>query len=87
MADGEFNDPCEVELEEDGTLSFSTLSSEFGDGVTGLSYLNPETGNRRIVRLNGTVFRPPRSGWSIGTHFVARTKADPHVVFLCYCVC
>lgn len=76
VADGEFEEACEIELEEDQSLSLSTLTSEFGSGVTGLSYTNPETGKRRIIRLNDTVFHPPRSGWSSTTHIVTRTKTE-----------
>ena len=31
-----------------------------------------------LIHLNGTVFRPPRSGWSKVTHFVTRTKPKVH---------
>ncbi len=75
VGEREGDEPCEIELEDDETLSLSTLASEFGDGVSGLSYTNPETGNRRIIRLDGCILKPPRKGWASSIHLVVRAKA------------
>ena len=53
----------EIELEPDGSLGMDTLHSEFGEGVTGLSHINPATGNRRIVSVEGKSLQPPDGKW------------------------
>ncbi len=70
VAEREGDEPCEIELEDNETLSLLTLASEFGEGVSGLSYMNPETGNKRIVRLDGSILKPPRKGWATSVHLV-----------------
>ena len=42
----------EVELEEDLSITLATLRNEFESGVAGLSYINPKTGLRRILRIS-----------------------------------
>lgn len=82
---------CEVELEEDGTLALSTLESEFGGVVQGLSFVNELTGNRRVVRLSSNnVFCPPRSGWKSVIYQITRYTffniAGPKHVHACTCI-
>ena len=67
----------EVELEEDLSITLATLTNEFGSGVAGLSYINPKTGLRRILRIStdGKRVNPPRHGWSSETTYtVTREK-------------
>ena len=75
----EGGEPVEVELEEDHTVTLSTLSNEFGSGISGLSYRNPKTGLRRVLRISGrgTRVNPPRDGWpSELTYVVSRVKSE-----------
>ena len=75
----EGKEPVEVELEEDLTIALSTLSNEFGTGISGLSYRNPKTGLRRVLRVSGdgTRVNPPREGWSSElTYVVSRVKSE-----------
>ena len=62
----EGGEPVEMELEEDFNITLSTLSNDFGSGISGLSYRNPKTGLRRILRNcgDGTRVNPPRESWS-----------------------
>ena len=74
----EGGEPVEVELEEDFTITLSTLSNEFGSGISGLSYRNPTTGLRRVLRISGdgTRVNPPREGWSSEMMYVvSRVKS------------
>ena len=78
----EGGEPIEVELEEDLSVSLSTLSSEFGSGISGLSYRNSKTGLRRLLRAStdGTRVNPPRSGWSSEvTYIICRAKHEESV--------
>ena len=52
-----------VEIDEDGSVSISTLSSVFGEKVSGLTYINEATGNQRAVKCLGNKLFPPKSGW------------------------
>ena len=75
----EGGEPVEVELEEDHTVTLSTLSNEFGSGISGLSYRNPKTGLRRVLRISGdgTRVNPSRDGWSSElTYVVSRVKRE-----------
>ena len=70
----------EVDVEDDGTLTMTSIQSHFGKDATGLKYKNPATGNWRRVRADGNYLFPPKGGWSMLTYLVQREKPSSGVV-------
>ncbi|XP_055586591.1 TAR DNA-binding protein 43-like isoform X2 [Uranotaenia lowii] len=64
VVEEEGEEAVELPLEDDGTLSLSTLQAQFY-GACGLKYRNPENKAIRGVRLNDNKFHPfsPDAGW------------------------
>ncbi|XP_039439120.1 TAR DNA-binding protein 43-like isoform X1 [Culex pipiens pallens] len=67
VVEEEGEEAVELPLEDDGTLSLSTLQAQFY-GACGLKYRNPENRAIRGVRLNDNKLHPfaPEQGW--GSH-------------------
>ncbi|XP_029710746.2 TAR DNA-binding protein 43 isoform X2 [Aedes albopictus] len=67
VVEEEGEEAVELPLEDDGTLSLSTLQAQFY-GACGLKYRNPENKAIRGVRLNDNKLHPfsPEQGW--GNH-------------------
>ena len=76
VAEGPGEEIVEISLEPDGSVGIDTLCGEFGRGVTGLSYINPATGSRRIVRVSGNSLLPPGGKWTDSVHYVRRCQGE-----------
>merc|ERR1719471_397271 len=71
MVCGEEDGDCtEVEVDSDGTVSLSSIATQF-TGTTGLKYRNPDTQGWRLVRCAGDALQAPKEGW------------QEHVAYLC----
>ncbi|KAK7873925.1 hypothetical protein R5R35_012939 [Gryllus longicercus] len=62
VAEDEGEEPVEVPIEEDDTLSFSSLAAQF-PGISSLKYRNPESGLMRALRAVDGRLHPPEGGW------------------------
>ena len=69
-------EPVEIELEENLSVSLAMLNAEFGSGIAGLSYRNPSTGLRRLLRTDGTHVNPPRSGWLEDVKYIIKRRVN-----------
>ena len=69
----------EVDVEDDGTLTTSSIQSQFGRDAIGLRYKNPATGNWRGVKADGDHLFPPKGGWSSRTYLIQREKPSSGV--------
>ena len=63
VSEEEGDEPMEIPLEGDGSLSLSTLAAQF-PGACGLKYRHPETRALRGVRLSEERLLPPDEGWN-----------------------
>ena len=72
VSEGPGEEVAEISLEPDGSVGIDTLCAEFGEGVTGLSYINLASGNRRVVRVAGEYLLPPCGKWIDCVHYIKR---------------
>ena len=75
VAEDENEEPIELPVEEDGTLSLTTVIAQFA-GACGLKYRNPETNAWRGIRLVDGRLYAPDSVWGNYTYVAVYPKGE-----------
>lgn len=81
VVEQEGDEPVELPLNEDGTLSLSNLVAQF-PGASGLKYRNPETGTFRGVRFQDDCFYPTDGVWQNTQYIAVFPKGELLVLFV-----
>ena len=70
------DDPIYIPIEDDGTLTFSTVNSQF-PGTCGLQFQCPKSQAWCAVKLAEEYFFPPKfSGWAKHIYYIVRDEYD-----------
>lgn len=68
----------ELESDDDGMFLLSSLKELLGEDATTLSFINPVTGNYRMVKVRGLAFVPPKGGWGSQIYWLSKQPCVPN---------
>ena len=72
VSNSEAEEPIEIPAEDEGTLLFTTISSQY-PGITGLRYRLGD--HIRAVKITNNKFYPPEDGWNDLVYFCVYPKS------------